>query len=100
SDRTIRLGLSDANESRLLPSLLRDLEHLAPRLRLIVLPVQFRTVSEALSTARIDLAVTVADDLPAGSIRSPLFTGAFTCLYDPRCLRLKKLTRERYLELD
>ncbi len=99
SDRTLRLGLSDASESWLLPPLLRCLEHAAPHMRLVVLPVQFRTVGDALTTHAIDLAVTVADEMPASVRRQPLFTGGFVCLFDPRHAKLgKKLSLERYLE--
>jgi LysR family transcriptional activator of mexEF-oprN operon len=68
-------------------------------MRLIVRPVQFRTVADALGSSAVDLAVTVADELPAGSRRLELFTGGFVCLYDPRHARVgKRLTMERYLE--
>lgn len=99
SERTVRLGLSDVNESWLLPPLLQVLAREAPRMRLIVLPVQFRTVPEALASSEVDLAVTVADELPAGTRRQALFTGGFVCLHDPRHARVgKRLTLERYLE--
>ncbi|WP_224243705.1 LysR family transcriptional regulator [Hyalangium gracile] len=99
SERTVRLGLSDTNDTWLLPSLLRLLAEEAPRMRIIVLPVQFRTVGEALSSSKVDLAVTVADELPADIRRMSLFKGGFVCLFDPRHARPgKRLTMERYLE--
>lgn len=98
SERTVRLGLSDTNEEWLLPPLLRAFEKQAPRMRLVVVPVQFRTVGEALASGGVDLAVTVADELPADIRRRVLFVGAHVCLFDPRYARLpKKLTVERYL---
>ena len=98
SEETVRLGLSDLNETWLLPPLLHVLATSAPRLRLVLQPVQFRTVSEALLSGRIDLAVTVADDLPAGMRRLPLFRGGFVCLFDARHVRLpKRLSLPRYL---
>ncbi|HVJ18069.1 MAG TPA: LysR family transcriptional regulator, partial [Polyangiaceae bacterium] len=101
SERIVRLGLSDASEGWLLPKLLRALERRAPRLRIVILPVQFRTVSDALASARLDLAVTVADDLPAGARRRPLFSGGFVCLFDPAHARLsRKPTLEEYLAHD
>lgn len=101
SERTVRIGLSDASESWLLPRLLQLLASEAPRLRLIVSPVQFRTVGALLSASAVDLAVTVADELPSGMQRRELFTEHFTCLHDARRLRLgKTLTLERYLEQD
>lgn len=99
SERTVRLGLSDVNETWLLPPLLRLLAREAPLMRLVILPVQFRTVGDALASSAVDLAVTVADELPAGIQRQALFTGGFVCLFDPRHARVgRKLTRERYLE--
>lgn len=95
SDRTLRLGLSDATEPWLLPKLLRALSQEAPRMRLIVLPVQFRTAGQALLTRRIDVAVTVADELPPSILRSTLFTGGFECLFDPRHAKISKTLTER-----
>lgn len=98
SERTLRLALSDAADSWLLPPLLRTLGRSAPLLRLVVLPVQFRTVGELLGSQRADLAVTVADDLPAGTQRQALFHGGFVCLYDPRHARIgRRLTKDEYL---
>lgn len=99
SERTVRLGLADANEAWLLPPLIRALAQDAPRMRLIVLPVQFRNIAESLTSGSVDLAMTVADELPADIRRLPLFTGSFVCLFDPRHARFgKRLTLERYLE--
>lgn len=101
SNRTIRIGLSDTNEAWLLPPLLKVMEREAPRMRLVVLPVQFRTVGEAFATQRVDLALTVADELPAGVTRQALFTGGFVCLFDPRRAKIAhKLTMKRYLAHD
>jgi len=88
SDRTLRIGFSDTNETWLLPALLRRLAREAPRMRVISLPVQFRTVADALVSGAIDAAVTVADELPAGIRREALFVGSFVALYDPRHLDL------------
>ncbi|HEX8705307.1 MAG TPA: LysR family transcriptional regulator [Myxococcaceae bacterium] len=94
SERTLRVGLSDATELWLLPPLLRTLEQEAPRMRLIALPVQFRTVSAALTSGAVDAAVTVADDMPAGVHRQSLFWGGFVCLFDPRHARFKRTVSE------
>lgn len=96
--RIVRLGLSDSAESWLLPPLLRRLAKHGPAVRVVVVPVQFRTVGEALSRGLVDLAVTVADDLPAGITRRALFHGDFVCLFDPRVVKLgKSLDRAGYL---
>ena len=95
TDRTIRLGLADATDESLLPPLLRALETEAPHLRILCSPVQFRTVNEALATRRVDIAVTVADELPASIARRPLLTSHFVCVFDPRFVRLGARPTER-----
>ncbi len=101
SDGTIRIGLADIADEWLVPPLLRVLADEAPRMRLICSPVQFRTVGEALSTRTIDLAVTVADELPASVARRPLVHTRFVCLFDPRFVRLgTRPTEGAYLAQD
>lgn len=95
SDRTLRVGLADSAELWLLPELLRSLAARAPRMRLICLPVQFRTVGDALATRKIDFAITVADDLLPTIKRQALFFGGFVCLYDPRFAKIGKTLTER-----
>lgn len=95
SERTLRLGLSDSAELWLLPRLLQVLAAEAPRMRVVAVPVQFRTVGAALA-AGLDAAITVADELPATILRERLTTGTFTCLYDPRRVRLRALTEREY----
>jgi LysR family transcriptional regulator, mexEF-oprN operon transcriptional activator len=97
SERTFRLGLSDATEVWLLPPLLRVLAAEAPRMRIVALPVQFRTVGDALASGGIDAALTVADELPSGIRRRPLFRGGFVCVFDPRHVRAgRRITEARY----
>jgi LysR family transcriptional regulator, mexEF-oprN operon transcriptional activator len=99
SDRVLRLGLSDASETWLLPRLLRVLSQTAPRLRLVAVPVQFRTVGDALASGQVEMAVTVADALPASVRRQALFWGDFVCLFDARHARLpRRLTERAYFE--
>jgi LysR family transcriptional regulator, mexEF-oprN operon transcriptional activator len=100
SERTLRLGLADAAEMWLLPELLRVFEREAPRLRVIAIPVNFRTVAEAIATQRLDAAITVADELPATIRREPLYRGGFVCLFDPRHARVRRLTEAAYFAHD
>lgn len=95
SDRTLRIGLADIFDEWLVPALLRLLDEEAPSMRLVCGPVQFRTVGEALATRRIDLAITVADELPSSIARRPLVKSHFVCLYDPRFVRLGARPTER-----
>lgn len=95
SERTLRLGLSDSAELWLLPRLLQVLAAEAPRMRVVSVPVQFRTVGAALASG-LDVALTVADELPGDIRRERLISGEFTCLYDPRHVRLRTLTEREY----
>src|SRR3954470_13251885 len=95
AERTLRLGLSDSAELWGLPPLLRVLEREAPGIRIIAVPVQFRTVATELASG-LAAAITVADELPASIRRERLFYGGFTCLYDPRHARLRRLTEAEY----
>jgi LysR family transcriptional activator of mexEF-oprN operon len=96
SERVIRIGLADISEATLLPRLLHALAKKAPRMRIVSLPVQFRSVGPALASRSVDMAVTVADELPDNIRRKPLFSGDFVCLYDPRHVRFKRLTEAAY----
>ncbi len=101
SDRTLRIGLADTADEWLLPDLLRFLDLEAPGIRLVCSPIQFRTVGEALATRRIDIGVTVADELPASVTRRSLIRSHFVCLFDPRYVRLGARPTERaYLAQD
>jgi LysR family transcriptional activator of mexEF-oprN operon len=96
SDRTLRLGVSDTSELWLLPALLRVLEREAPRMKVIAVPVQFRTVGAALESG-LDAAITVADELPATIHRQPLFRATgFMCLFDPRHTKLRRISEQEY----
>lgn len=99
STRTLRLALSDTAELWLLPPLLRLLEREAPKMRVVSLPTQFRTVGAMLASG-IDAAVTVADEMPATIRRRTLFHGGFTCLFDPRHAKIGKLTEDEYFARD
>jgi LysR family transcriptional activator of mexEF-oprN operon len=100
SERTLRLGLSDAAELWLLPELLRVLARDAPGMRVIAIPVNFRTVGEALSAQRLDAAITVADELPPAIRRAALYKGGFVCLFDPAHARVGRLREAEYFAHD
>jgi LysR family transcriptional activator of mexEF-oprN operon len=94
SQRTLRLGVSDATELWLLPRLLARLEREAPNMRLVCVSVQFRTVGQALASGSVELAISVADELPAGTRRQTVFVGDFVCLFDRRRVRFKARVSE------
>lgn len=95
SERTLRIGLSDSMEGWILPRLLAALREHAPRMRVIAIPVQFRTVGDALGQRAVDFALTVADELPPTIKRLRLPVTGFVCLFDPRHVRVRKRVSER-----
>jgi LysR family transcriptional activator of mexEF-oprN operon len=100
STATVRLGLAGFLEAVLLPRLLASLRATAPQMQLVVLRVQFHTVEEMLLSGKIDMAVSVADDLPRSIHRRKIGprddTGhRFVCLYDPRFTKLSRRLTER-----
>lgn len=98
SERVVRLGLSDLFDRLLLPSLLARFAERAPKLRVVARAVQFRTVSAALASGAVDLAVGVADDLPSGIVREVLYHGSFSLLFDPAHARFGRApTLAQYL---
>jgi LysR family transcriptional regulator, mexEF-oprN operon transcriptional activator len=101
STATFRLGLAESTEGLLLPPFLSLLRSEAPHVQLIVMPVQFRTVEQALLSGSIDLAVSIADDLSRSIERTTLMMAGFVCMYDPRFARVgKTLTEKAYFAHD
>jgi LysR family transcriptional activator of mexEF-oprN operon len=65
-------------------------------MRVISIPVNFRTIGEAFAIHRLDAALTVADDLPPAILRERLHESQFVCLYDPRHARVGRLGEADY----
>lgn len=94
SDRLIRVGLSDMTEGLIVPGLLAAFARDAPRMRLAISEVQFRTAPEALIQRRVDMALTVADELPPSIHRVEALPTRMVCLFDPAHVRLGRVLRE------
>jgi LysR family transcriptional activator of mexEF-oprN operon len=97
STATVRIGLAESTEGWLLAPLLALLRREAPAMKIGILSVQFRSVEEALLERKVDLAVSVADALPASILRRTVDSAGFVCVYDPRFVRLPRVfTEARY----
>lgn len=95
-ERPLRIGLADDLEAHLLPSLMRRLDALAPKMPVIVRGVTFRDVAAALD-GDVEVAVTVADALPSSICRKSLLVGGFVCLYDPAYVQAgRRITEKKY----
>jgi LysR family transcriptional activator of mexEF-oprN operon len=64
-------------------------------MQVIAIPVQFRTVLAALAQG-LDMAVTVADELPSSILRHTLHRGTFVCVFDPRHVKHRRLSEKDY----
>ena len=97
SAHVARVGLADSAEGWVLPALLRALARRAPRMTVVAVPVQFRSVVEALTTGKVEVALSVVDEVPATVHRERALVGEFVCVHDARQLRLPaRLTEEAY----
>jgi LysR family transcriptional regulator, mexEF-oprN operon transcriptional activator len=98
AERVFRLGVPDDLEMLLVPSLVAALRTKAPRARLLVRPIDFRTAAAALESEAVELCVSVFDDLPAHIVREQMPSGGYVCLFDPRKVRLpRRPTLAQYL---
>ena len=68
-------------------------------MRLVSLPIQFRNVAQSLTSGAVDMAVTVADEMPEAVRRHRLFWGDFVCMFDGRYIELgSRMTERQYFE--
>lgn len=100
SAATVRIGLAGFLEAVLLPRLLARLRATAPQMQLVVLRLQFHSVAEMLLSGKVDLAVSVADELPRSIQRRNISPGdgkshRYVCLFDPRFAKLSRPLTER-----
>lgn len=100
STATVRVGLGDTTEAMILPALVTLLRKEASGIRVVGVPVQFRSVEENLLANRVDMAISVADALPRSILRQRLRTSAdarraFACVWDPRHAKLPRRPTEK-----
>lgn len=87
----LRLGLADGAGFVLLSVIAAAMRSRAPNMQLVCVPVQFRTVEEALLTGGLTAAICVADEMPKSISREVLDSGSnFVALYDADMLQLPK----------
>ena len=92
---TVNIGLMDGAEGVVLPPLLKMLRDEAPKMRLVIVPAQFRSVEELLLSKKVDLALCVAEALPRSIRRRALGFGRFVCVFDPRFRKLSRSPSKR-----
>jgi DNA-binding transcriptional LysR family regulator len=78
--RIFRVSMSDMSEFYYLPSLLAQLERVAPAVRLEIVPLSAGSVGAAMRAGEVDLALGFIPGLEEGFITDPLFSDGFVCL--------------------
>ena len=82
TERTFRIGLSDAIEVRLVPGLLAHLCAVAPGMRLRLRPADRVEILEELDTDRLDLGIGVFMEGQTHHKRRRLFSERFLCVFN------------------
>jgi DNA-binding transcriptional LysR family regulator len=101
AERTFVIAASDYVEFVLMPPLMRRLAKEAPLVRLEIRPWGLHEVPSALARAEADLMIGFYDEVPRGHRHQLLFDEDYTCIVRKGHPRVKKkLTLERYLELE
>lgn len=99
AQRSFTLGMADYVQAIMLEPLLRTLECEAPGIALSA--NAFPNAVELLDEGRLDLALTVPGNLPAGFSSQKVFSDGFMCVVRDRhpTVRGKRITLEQYLAL-
>jgi DNA-binding transcriptional LysR family regulator len=98
--RTIRFALPDDLEVALLPRLLETLHASAPGVTLVVRPSDFRVVGRMIDEGEADLVlVATPTPLEARHRHQRLYRERLATLFDPRRVRVRKLTRAAFLRV-
>jgi DNA-binding transcriptional LysR family regulator len=78
--RIFRVSMSDMSEFYYLPSLLAQLERVAPAVRLEIVPLSAGSVGAAMRAGEVDPAPGFTPGTEEGFITDPLFSDGFVCL--------------------
>ncbi|MDX2092167.1 MAG: LysR substrate-binding domain-containing protein [Kofleriaceae bacterium] len=96
-NRTFAIGVTDDQELLYAAALTRALLRAAPHARLVFRAFDRHTFRAALDEGVIDLAITVAEDLPSWHRSIEISPLEFECLWSPRQLpALRRLTLARF----
>jgi DNA-binding transcriptional LysR family regulator len=78
--RIFRVSMSDMSEFYYLPSLLAELERVAPAVRLDIVPLSAGSVGAAMRAGEVDLALGFIPGLEEDVLTDALFSDGFVCL--------------------
>ena len=88
SARTVvRVGMSDDNEILFLPTLVRELQRVAPQVRLVARAVSHQDIRSALDQGDVDVGLSVFGELSSWHCHELAYEHGYGFLYDPRIRR-------------
>jgi DNA-binding transcriptional LysR family regulator len=97
SQQHFRIGIHDALEPAILPSLVQEISQLAPLVQLSSIKVERQFIARELTNGHIDLAINVAIPLKAPICHRPLLEDVFCILVRRTHPFIKSNTKEAYL---
>ncbi|QBR03735.1 LysR family transcriptional regulator [Paraburkholderia pallida] len=98
SDRCFRLALSDLGEHYLLPLLVRELQQVAPGIKLEIVQLDSERIEDWLSTGTIDAVVGNLQFIGGVARKRTLFTETYSCILSASHPRIgQELTLDEYV---
>lgn len=99
STRIFRIATTDLVAVILIPKLIRQLQHSAPNMSIILCVLKRTEIAAALDTGKIDLAITVLPDAPPWVRRTALFEERYVCLVAQNHPEIQdEITLEQYIK--
>lgn len=100
-DMTFRIATSDYALSVVIHPLFERLRKLAPKLKLVVVPLQIKLLADQMRKSRLDLALTVPEFVPDNLYSSTLFTDRYKCAFRKgHPLATQKMTIKAFCEVE
>lgn len=100
SSRTFTFYMTDIGEVVLLPSILRHLQKVAPRISIKVVRVPQRGAQHAMTAGEVDLAIGLFPSLQAGFYEQMLYRDTFVCIARADHPQIRHtLTRRQFTEI-
>jgi DNA-binding transcriptional LysR family regulator len=97
SDRILRLGMDDYSELVFLPKLLKQLEILAPKVKIQVRSTNWMRSPKLLDADEIDLAIGHCPQFQTWHTRQLLYQEHFVCLFAEKFLFQKAIALQEYI---
>ena len=99
--RSVVISATDHAQKVVLASQLQAIRRFAPKLKLLVIPIESAGLTRRMQLGEIDLALTTAGYVPDGLLSRPLFVERYLCVTANETLRrAEPLTLQQLVEYD